>query len=102
MTKNDNGPGPGRNYGETAVFTFGRKVFFWPKMGFNPKNHPKFLKRLIFIWEKATFFFGHWPFLILFKLLHLLLHGFVRSVIWICQSCSMLFTPIAKQNQADV
>ena len=26
-------------------------------MGFNPKNHPKFLKRLIFIWEKATFFF---------------------------------------------
>ena len=42
-----------------------RKVFFWPKMGFNPKNHPKFLKRLIFIWEKATFFFEQlfrsWP-----------------------------------------
>ena len=34
-----------------------RSVFFWPKMGFNPKNHPKFLKKLIFIWEKATFFF---------------------------------------------
>ena len=33
------------------------KCFFWSKMGFNPKNHPKFLKRLIFIWEKATFFF---------------------------------------------
>ena len=25
------GPGPGWNYGETAVFTFGRKAFFWPK-----------------------------------------------------------------------
>ena len=23
MTQNDNGPGPGRNYGETGVFTFG-------------------------------------------------------------------------------
>ena len=57
MTQNDNGPGLGRNYGETDVFTFGQKVFFWPKMNFNPKNHPKFLKRLIFIWEKETFFF---------------------------------------------
>ena len=26
-------------------------------MHFFPKKHPKFLKRLIFIWEKATFFF---------------------------------------------
>ena len=26
MTQNDYGPGPGRNYGETAVFTFGRKA----------------------------------------------------------------------------
>ena len=41
MTQNDNGQGPGRNYGETDVFTFGQKVFFCPKMGFNPKNHPK-------------------------------------------------------------
>ena len=57
ITQNDNGHGPGRNYGETAVFTFGRKVFFWPKMGFNTKIHPKFLKRLMFIWEKATLFF---------------------------------------------
>ena len=57
MTQNDNGPGLGRNYGETDVFMFDQKVFFWPKMGFNPKNHPKFLKRLIFIWEKPTFFF---------------------------------------------
>ena len=37
MTQNDNGPGPGRNYGETDVFTFGRKVFFGLKMGFKPK-----------------------------------------------------------------
>ena len=28
MTLNDNGPGLGRNYGETADFTFSRKVFF--------------------------------------------------------------------------
>ena len=26
-------------------------------MHFNPKKHPKFLKRQIFIWEKGTFFF---------------------------------------------
>ena len=56
MTQNDNGPGLGWNYGETDVFTFGRKV--WPKMGFKI-NHPKFLKLMIFILEKATFFFEH-------------------------------------------
>ena len=33
MTQKDNGPGPGRNYGETGVFTFGRKVVFGLKMG---------------------------------------------------------------------
>ena len=43
MTQNDNGSGSGGIYGETNVFTFGRKVFFRPKMGFNQKNHPKFL-----------------------------------------------------------
>ena len=37
MTQKDNGPGPGRNYGETGVFTFGRKVVFGIKKGFNPK-----------------------------------------------------------------
>ena len=41
MTQNDNGPGPGRNYEETDVFTFGRKMVFGLKMGFNPKSHPK-------------------------------------------------------------
>ena len=35
------GPGLGRNYGETGVFTFGRKVVFGLKMSFTPKNHPK-------------------------------------------------------------
>ena len=40
MTQKDNGPGPGRNYGETGVFTFGRKSgFVGLKMGFTPKNH---------------------------------------------------------------
>ena len=28
ITQKDNGPGPGRNYGDTGVFTFGQKVFF--------------------------------------------------------------------------
>ena len=41
MTQKTNGPGPGRNYGETGVFTFGRKVVFGLKMGLNPKNDPK-------------------------------------------------------------
>ena len=41
MTQKDNGPGPGRNYGETGVFTFGRKMVFRLKMAFTPKNHPK-------------------------------------------------------------
>ena len=41
MTQNDNGPGPGRNYGEMGVFTFVRKVVFGLKTGFTPKNHPK-------------------------------------------------------------
>ena len=41
MTQKDNKPGPGRNYGETGVFTFGQKMVFGLKMGFTPKNHPK-------------------------------------------------------------
>ena len=41
MTQKDNGPGPGRNHGETGVFTFGRKVVFGLKMGFTPKYPPK-------------------------------------------------------------
>ena len=53
MTQNDNGPGPGRNYGKMAVCVQ-PKCFFWLKNEFLPKNHPKLL---IFILEKATFFF---------------------------------------------
>ena len=41
MTQKDNRPGSGQNYGETGVFTFGRKVVFGLKMGLTPKNHPK-------------------------------------------------------------
>ena len=57
MTYFDYGDGPGRNYGETAVFTFCRKVENGPKIIFFPKKLPKFAKRLIFIWEKGTFSF---------------------------------------------
>ena len=55
--KNDNGPGPGRIYGETAVFTFCRKAENGPKIRFFQKKNLNFAKRLIFIWEKGTFFF---------------------------------------------
>ena len=37
MIQKDNGPGLGRNYGETGIFTFGRKVVFGLKMGLTPK-----------------------------------------------------------------
>ena len=36
MTQSDNRPGPGRNYRETASFTFGGKVFFGQKSVFFP------------------------------------------------------------------
>ena len=65
MTQKDNGPGPGRNYGETGVFTFGRKVVFGLKMGLTPKNHPKwhfppwlFGQRVFF---SLNNFFRSWP-----------------------------------------
>ena len=31
-------------------------MFFWPKIRFFPKKHPKYPKRLIFTLEKGTFF----------------------------------------------
>ena len=31
-----------------------------------------------------------------------LLHGFVKVVTWICQSCSTYFSPLAKQNHTEV
>ena len=43
---------------EKRPFLCSVKKYFVGKKGFYPpKKHPKFLKRLIFIWEKATFFF---------------------------------------------
>ena len=58
LTHNDNGVGPGKNYRETATFTFGRKVLFGQKCDSSPPKNPKFTKRLIFIWEKGTFLFA--------------------------------------------
>ena len=43
MTQNDNGPGLGRNYGESAVFTFS---VFWPKC-----VYPKNIKRIAYAIE---------------------------------------------------
>ena len=41
MTQNDNGPGPSRNYGETAIFMSSRKVFFLAENAFEPQKTPK-------------------------------------------------------------
>ena len=57
MTQKDNEPNPGRNDGETGVFTFGRKSGFWPKNGSYPKKSPKMTFSPLIIWAKATFFF---------------------------------------------
>ena len=56
MTHNDNGPGPGRNYRETASFTFCRNVDHGPKIRL--KKQLKSAKRLIFIWEMGPFLFA--------------------------------------------
>ena len=55
MTQKDNGPGPGRNYGETGVFTFGQKVVFGLKMGFTPKITQNDIFPLNYL-GKGTFF----------------------------------------------
>ena len=44
MTNFDYGDGPGRNYGETAVFTFCRKAKTGENLFFAKKNTPKKLK----------------------------------------------------------
>merc|ERR1712004_886850 len=49
--------GPGRNYRETGVFTFGQKVVFGLKMGLTPKKSPKMTFPPLNIWAKALFFF---------------------------------------------
>ena len=57
MTHNDNGPGPGRNYGETAIFTFGRKVFFFGKKSvFFQKKKPKLCLKTDIYFGKGYFF----------------------------------------------
>ena len=65
MTQKDNGHGPGWNYGETGVFTFGRKVVFGLKMGLTPKNHPKWHFPPWLFGQRALFslnnFFRSWP-----------------------------------------
>ena len=55
MTQKDNGPGPGRNDGETGVFTFGQKVVFGLKMGFTPKITQNDIFPLDYL-GKGTFF----------------------------------------------
>ena len=59
MTQNDKGHGPGWNYGETAVFMSGQKVFLLGQKCVFSSKTPKFAKRLIFILEKVTYFFCH-------------------------------------------
>ena len=65
MTQNDNGPCPGRNYGEMGVFTFGRKVVFGLKMGLTPINHPKWYFGWWLFGQRQLFslnnFFWSWP-----------------------------------------
>ena len=53
ITHFDYGDGPGRNYGETAVFTFCLKA----ENGTEIRFFPTLAKRLIFIGEKGTFSF---------------------------------------------
>ena len=57
MTQNYNGPGPGRYYRETAVFTFSRKLFFLAKNALYPKKTPKISYETDFYLGKGNFFF---------------------------------------------
>ena len=56
MTQNYNGPGPGRYYRETAVFTFSRKLFFLAKNALYPKKTPKISYETDFYLGKGNFF----------------------------------------------
>ena len=55
MTQNENRPSPGRNYGETAVFTFGLSVFL-AKNAFYTKKTPKVSQETDIYLGKGTFF----------------------------------------------
>ena len=56
MTQNDNRPCPDRNYRETAVFTFSRKLFFLAKNALYPKKTPKISYETDFYLGKGNFF----------------------------------------------
>ena len=56
MTNNDNGPGPGRNYRETAIFTFGRKAVSGQNCRFFLENTRNLLKGYFFV--STTYFLG--------------------------------------------
>ena len=57
------GPKKSVHFLKFTMFGHARKKLFKEKSCLFPnKHHPKFLKRLIFIWAKATFFFEqHFP-----------------------------------------
>ena len=65
QTQNDKGPGPGQNYGETAVYTFSQKVFFWEKSILSQKNTQNLLRDWYLFWKRQLFylnnFFRSWP-----------------------------------------
>ena len=63
MTQKDNGPGPGRNYGETGVFTFGRKVVFGLKIGLRARALRARAGQIYILFQKQIFSF--WWLLIL-------------------------------------
>ena len=57
MTNFDYGDGPGRNYGETAVFTFCRKAENWLKIRFfSSKKLPKICLKTCIYLGKGSFF----------------------------------------------
>ena len=47
--------GPGRNYGETAVFTFGLKVIFWPWIRFFQRKKRNLLKYWYLFRQRVLF-----------------------------------------------
>ena len=65
MTYNDNGIGPGWNYRETTIFTFGRKVVIWPKMHLSQKNARFFLRAWYLFWKRVRYSLNNcfplWP-----------------------------------------
>ena len=86
----------------------------WNKTGemlLMPEKNKAMLLMLVFIGPKLKDFVQsvgwllHWfvniQAFLLFVCLSKLLYWFVKLVTWICQSCSMHFSPFAKQNQSE-